>query len=107
MQSNTVTTVKKSSVEKLIITKQPENQILNIGETAIFKIEVTGGKDNKYQWYKQEGNNPWFGKIYNATSNIYQENLGESYDFEAKYYCIVTSADGQKVQSDTVTTLIK
>lgn len=93
--------------DKLIITKQPTTQILNIGETANFKIEVTGGKDNKYQWYKQEGIMPLFSKIDGATSNIYQENLGESLDFGAKYYCIVTSADGQKVQSNTVTTVIK
>lgn len=93
--------------EELRITKQPENQILNIGETAIFKIEVTGGKNNKYQWYKQEGMMPYFTEINGATKNVYQEDLGETYDFGAKYYCVVTSSDGQRVQSNTVTTVIK
>lgn len=106
VQSNTVTTVKKSSVEKLIITKQPTTQILNIGETVTFKIEVTGGKNNKYQWYKQEGIGQFY-KISGATKNVYQEDLGETYDFGAKYYCVVTSSGGQSVQSDIVTTVIK
>lgn len=99
------TIVEENKVEMLKITKQPVTQTVALGKSATFTIEVTGGKDNQYQWYYKEGSMLSFSKISGATGNTYiTDNLTESYDFGAKYYCIVTSSDGQQVQSNIVTT---
>lgn len=72
------------------IEKSPENYIGKIGETAVFKVAVTGGENPKYQWQKKTETGNWIDckESGYATSELRFPILSEN-DDQTKFRCVV------------------
>jgi hypothetical protein len=81
------------------ITKQPETQRIEVGDTARFSI-VSGGTNLKYQWYKDNE------KIDNAVLAIFETGPVSSEDSGKIFHCIVYNDEGQEI-SNKVTLMVK
>ena len=86
---------------KLKIVRQPENVSVLVGETATVSVEVSGGRDVRYQWryYTVWDYTEQNGSTTDSFSAVPFADEFDSEDYCA--YCIITDAYGQQVTSDT------
>lgn len=85
---------------KLIITKQPVDDSVMMGETYNVTVEAEG-EDLTYQWYFKSRNHETFHRS-GVKINAYTDVMtAERHDREI--YCVITDALGNTVTSDTVT----
>ena len=92
---------------KPVITSQPANISVSLGETAHFKI-AANGSGNKYQWqYKLAGTNEWRTPgIASAKTTDYSFEATEQYN-GLKVRCNITNAAGTTVSYEANLTVIK
>ena len=85
---------------KPVITSQPANVSVSLGETAHFKI-AANGSGNKYQWqYKLAGTNEWRTPgIASAKTTDYSFEATEQYN-GLKVRCNITNAAGTTVSNE-------
>ena len=98
VQTNTVT-VSLPYVE-LKITKQPQDQVLEVGERVNVTVEAQG-TGLTYTWYFKDVKGTSFLKSSLATKT-YSTNMTAALDGR-QLYCVVTDAKGKTVQTNTVT----
>ncbi len=79
-----------------VITQQPLNQAVTVGETATFVVAATGSMPLTYQW--QKGSTP----ISGATSATYTTPATISGDSGAQFKVVVTNSGGN-IASDAAT----
>ncbi|MBP3428348.1 MAG: Ig domain-containing protein [Clostridia bacterium] len=87
-------------IPDLKITSQPKDVMAKAGETVSFTVEASGS-GLAYRWYVKTPTTNRFVDTKNISANYTFEML-ESLDGN-QYYCIVTDANGNTVQSNTVT----
>ena len=99
---NTVTTdtVTMKMSNALAITKQPESVAVPDGETAKVSVEASGS-GLTYTWWVAAPGSTKFSKS-SITTNYYAVAMNAS-RAGRQLYCVVTDANGNNVQSDTVT----
>lgn len=90
-------------VSKPVITKQPSNVTVNVGENAVFKVTASGAE--KYQWYYKKPSGSWTAVSNNGTSATYTLTA-EARHNGYKYYCKVSNSAGS-VLSNTVTLTVQ
>ncbi len=96
-------------VEKLEIVKQPVNTSALKGENAAVTVEVKG-EGLTYKWYYKNSGNK---KFYESGDQFLTDG-GASYTIPMyawrdgqQVYCVITDAQGNSVQTDTVTLTMK
>ena len=87
--------------DPLRFVKQPEDVTVQIGGTATFSVEVTGGvKPYQYQWQVY---NPKTGKWVDlkgfTEATISRDHIEKKWD-GARFRCVVTDAQGTKIVSE-------
>ena len=83
-----------------VITKQPTDVTANLGEK--FKITVEAeGEDLTYQWYYSNNGGKSF-SVSSFKTNTYSMTMA-NYCHKRQVYCVITDANGNSVQTDTVT----
>ena len=99
--------------EELKITSQPKDATVNVGGNATFSVAASGGKaPYTYEWRKIRPDGveiDIFGDSYDGknSATLTVKNSSMSYDNGAKYFCIVTDAEGKKVTSSKATLTVK
>jgi len=96
-------TVELHVVTPLEILSQPEDYFGSIGETATFTV-IASGDGLNYQWYFMPPTESQFFKASNTT-NTYTVKIAARHD-GYQYYCVVTDAHGESIQTETVTLTI-
>lgn len=99
--ANNEFTVYLGGQDPLRFVKQPEDVTVQIGGTATFSVEVTGGvKPYQYQWQVY---NPKTGKWVDlkgfTEATISRDNIEKKWD-GARFRCVVTDAQGTKIVSE-------
>ncbi len=107
-------TVKEAT---LSITSQPKSATVNVGQDATFSVTASGGKTPyTYVWHKisPEGKEIDFSALQNATwysgadsATLLAKRNIMSTDNGAKFYCVITDADGNSVTSNQATLTVK
>ena len=97
-----IVTVHKAGA--LQITGEPADFTGSIGETAEYKVTATGS-DLTYQWYYKTPSSSNFIKSTSASgvTDTYRIKLNSKHE-GYQYYCVVSDAAGQTVQSRIATT---
>ncbi|MBR2783068.1 MAG: leucine-rich repeat protein [Firmicutes bacterium] len=100
VRSDTVT-IHKAAV--LAVATQPADYYGPVGSTIKFTVSATGD-GLTYQWYYKKAGETAFNKstLSSATKKTFSMTMADHHD-GWQYYCIVTDAYGDTVQSDTVT----
>ena len=99
VKTNTVAvTVKAPAVT---ITKQPFSVAVAKGQTATVSFNAVGD-GLTYKWYYKNKNSSKFVASTTGKSNTYTTEMTSDRDGR-QLYCVVTDADGNKVQTNTVT----
>ena len=83
------------------ITKEPESMTAEAGTSVTFKVEATG-EGLTYQWYYAKAGSKSFKALSGKTTEKYTLKLSET-NAGRQVYCIVTDANGNTLQSKTVT----
>ena len=86
-----------------VITAQPQNLTVALGETASFNVTATGS-DLSYLWYYKTPTATKFVKTTSASGKtaVYSVTTQAKHN-GYQYYCVVTDANGQTATSNTVT----
>lgn len=90
--------------QDLIITRQPVNQTINLGESLTVSLEAQGS-GLRYQWYCKKDGESEFSLWKDATHAAETLTPNVSWD-KIQLYCTVTDDTGSTVQSDTVRMLV-
>ncbi len=96
-----IATLSILSTSNLEITKQPVDVTVKVGETAAVTVEAVGD-DLTYEWYYKNPGATKFSKTTAFDGPTYSVTMSESRSGR-QVYCVITDADGNTVQSDTVT----
>ena len=86
---------------QLAITKQPSDVTVASGKTAKVTVEATG-EGLTYQWYYKNAGSSKFALTSAFDGPTYSVTMNSDRDGR-QVYCIITDANGNKVQSNTVT----
>ena len=79
---------------KLLITKQPSNVSVRIGETTKFGITATGEGELRYQWqYYDKAQKVWTGWGSESTENTYTTEAADSSWNGRRFRCVVKDSD--------------
>ncbi len=100
VQTETVTLSMQKKVA-LAITKQPENATALEGEKATVTFEAEG-EGLTYQWFFKDKWSKTFTATATFTGNTYWAVMNDTRDGR-QIYCVVTDANGNSVQTETVT----
>ena len=89
----------------LAITVQPQDYTGAAGSTIKFKV-VAQGEGLTYQWYfKRTGEDSFHpSTLASGKKATYTMKMADKYD-GWQYYCIITDANGDTVQTNTVTVI--
>jgi hypothetical protein len=87
--------------EAPIITSQPINDTLALGQVATFSVSATGPGSLAYQWRKNDVNIP------GATGSTHNTPPTTSADFGSFYSCIVTNMFGSVTSSNAFLVMLK
>ena len=102
LQSHTVTLVVEIPDADAAIVAQPENQTVNLNDTAIFAIEAVG-EGLTYQWqYQKDGSSSnWLntGLTGATTATLSVPAIASRNGY--RYRCVITDAQGNTLISDT------
>ncbi len=82
-----------------VITAQPENKTVNLGQAATFSVTVTGAAPLSYQWQKNGVD------IAGATSASYTVQETAVSDDGATFQCLVANGHGNSVSNPATLTL--
>jgi len=88
-------------VDAPVISAQPVNASVKVGEKAVFEVAATG-TDLKYQWKINRNDGNGFVNIKNADSASYTSGVTDTDCNGFQYYCVISNAAGS-VTTDTVT----
>ncbi len=80
------------------ITRQPEDQYVNAGESAVFSV-VTDTENLNYQWFVNYNDGKGWSSLYNATGSecVVQASLS---DDGKQYHCLITNSEGKTISSN-------
>ena len=98
---NSVQTDTVSLYRNVVITKEPTDINVEIGQKFSIFVEATG-KDLTYQWYYKDAGKTTFLYTKTFTGNTYETTMSEARDGR-QVYCIITDKFGNSVQTNTVT----
>ena len=107
-----VATLTVATTENSPIVGQPQSVTVKRGETANFEV-ITVGEGLKYQWqFARVNSNTWDSTIVTgnrtpAISITISENYTGSSQYQYKYRCKITDANGRVFYSDAVTLTIQ
>ena len=89
-----------------VITTQPEDMTVTLGQRATFTVEVFGD-DLSYQWqYKRAGQDTWHNWTGRTSATLTFRGIGTNNDYQ--YRCVVTNAAGSVIsEAATLTVLPK
>ncbi|MCD4798729.1 MAG: immunoglobulin domain-containing protein, partial [Methanosarcinales archaeon] len=79
-----------------VITSQPSDQSVSVGQTATFVVEATGTTPLNYQWRKNGAN------ISGANSTVYTTSVATLSDDGSVFTCIVSNSEGSVTSDDAV-----
>lgn len=85
-----------------VITAQPTDQTVAVGENAVFTVTVTGSTPLTYQWWWKSGDQPWYKNTTGGHNTNTLTVSGEARRNGYKYKCEITNEFGT-VTSDIVT----
>lgn len=91
------------NINPLIITEQPESCVRAIGETAVFRIAVTGN-NLRYQWqYKTAGSNSWnhCNTAGSTTPELRFPIIGKQND-QTEFRCIVSDNSNTVISQSAI-----
>ncbi len=89
------------------IIRHPDDQFVAEGQKATFSIGVSGGTlPYAYQWFINRNDGAGWNKIDGATSASYTTSVTKLSNNGYKYYCSVSDADGQKLDSNKATLFV-
>ena len=94
----------KQAKEKLIITKQPENALVQENSTVIFSIEATGVENIIYQWQMAPLGSLNFTDIVGANNKTYETSRYFSSNPKVQYRCIVSNNGFERISNIVRTT---
>jgi lysozyme len=86
------------------VTQDPEDEVVDEGETASFTVAATGDTPLSYQWQKDQVNLSNGGDISGATSTNLQIANCEEAD-EGDYRCVVTNSYGSDTSNEASLTV--
>ena len=92
-------TLTVNSTGSPVITQQPSDQMVTVGETATFSVAATGTLPLTYQW--QKGTTP----IAGATSASYTTPATASSDSGSQFKVVVSNADGNMTSNPATLTV--
>jgi hypothetical protein len=92
-------TLTVNSTGSPVITQQPSDQMITVGETATFSVAATGTVPLTYQW--QKGTTP----ISGATSASYTTPATVSGDSGSQFKVVVSNADGNATSNPATLTV--
>ena len=92
-------TVRPRLIIRPVLVAQPLSVSGMVNGTASFKVQASGD-GLQYQWYYKKAGEATFTKWNNKTSASVSTPVYASWN-GAQFYCVVTDANGQTVQSDT------
>lgn len=88
-----------STAKPVLITRQPDDVTVNLGEMAFFRVEAKGSGALQYQWYFRKGHSKlwtkWKGHIYSETS----AEANTSWN-RMQVFCLVTDSAGSSASSE-------
>ena len=95
--------VSVSIYEPVSIKKQPEDSVKAfLGDKATVKIEATGSKIVKYEWYFKDANASSFTKTTTFTGDTYSVEMTKEREGR-QVYCVITDSHANKVTSNVIT----
>ena len=97
MQTNTITL----SLGSILILTQPTDVVVPAGEMATVTVEAQG-EGLTYEWYFRNAGDSDFSYTDSFTGNSYSVEMSAARDGR-QIYCVITDANGNSVQTDTVT----
>ena len=84
-----------------MITAQPQDQTVTVGETAVFAVEVSG-TNVTYQWEAQaSADSKWYAINTSAAATPEYAVTAQTGHNGRRYRCAVTDRNGNTVYSDT------
>ncbi len=86
------------------ITKNPEDAVVEVGQTATFTVEATATGTLGYQWQKSIDEGKTWADIENATDASYTTDALTEDDHQTMYRCRVSSTVGELPASTEVAT---
>ena len=94
-----------SVTPKLIITQNPDNIAVKVGDTAKFTVKATGAGTLTYQWYfKKDGQTAW-SKWNGHTTATTTATAGDTWN-KMQVRCVVKDTAGKSVTSSAATVTI-
>lgn len=86
----------------IVITKQPETVVVEMGETARISVEATGD-GLTYAWYRKFPKWPQYGFLLaeGVTGNYYSTTMADGVE-GTQIYCLITDKNGNSVKTRTV-----
>ncbi|MBQ2679462.1 MAG: S-layer homology domain-containing protein [Firmicutes bacterium] len=102
--------------EYLNITSQPKSVTVSGTDTVTFSVKVSGGTPPyKYQWYKLYPddtlitipNNSYYSGATSDTLTVKNLTWDKSTDDGAKFYCVITDSDSDKITSKDAVVTVK
>ena len=97
--TSSAATLTVNSTGSPVITQQPSDQMVTVGETATFSVAATGTLPLTYQW--QKGTTPVAG----ATSASYTTPATASTDSGSQFKVVVSNADGSMTSNPATLTV--
>lgn len=91
--------------EPVVMTAQPVDVRLNLGETAYFRVEAKGKGKLKYQWYYRKSNSELWTKWKGHTASDTEAVANNSWN-GMQVFCLVTDSAGSSVPSDFATVTV-
>ncbi len=88
-----------TSTQAPLITTQPVNQIVTVGQPASFSVAASGASPLSYQWQRDSVDIP------GATASTYSINSAASGDNGAQFRCVVTNSYGSATSNAATLTV--
>ena len=85
----------------ILITKQPVNDYVNVGDPATFSVTATSALPLSYQWYEAPPGSSTFTAITNATSATYTQSSTALTDTGSVFYVVVSNGTTTSVTSSS------
>lgn len=92
-------------IKPIMITSQPKDAVAAEGETVEITVKAEG-KKLTYEWYYKNTSEAKFTKTDSFTGNTYTVEMDAKRNGR-QLYCIIKDAEGNQVQTDTVTIKLK
>ncbi len=96
--TKTLSIIINAAPAQLVVTASPQDQFAVVGQRATFTVSATGDRLS-YQWFIDRGNGSGWRALQGATGESYVTSVVELANDGFRYFCRVTDARGDTVDS--------